>query len=137
MTAPLIRLRGVTKTYGSGNTAFQALRGVDMDVQAGEFVGVETVLGRQFERAVELQPEANPFRKLVENRAVYLLRLLAVDETPQFALPLRLDNKRKLLGHGQRRAVFPHFVNDQHFRPQGRRIKRLGGVGGRHGPKRH
>ncbi|MEK8048681.1 ABC transporter ATP-binding protein [Ideonella sp. DXS22W] len=38
--APLIRLRGVTKTYGSGNTAFQALRGVDMDVQAGEFVAV-------------------------------------------------------------------------------------------------
>ncbi|MDT7836238.1 ABC transporter ATP-binding protein [Aquabacterium sp. OR-4] len=38
--APLIALRGVTKTYGSGNTAFQALRGVDLMVQPGEFVAV-------------------------------------------------------------------------------------------------
>ncbi len=38
--APLIVLRGVTKTYGSGNTAFQALRGVDLTVRQGEFVAV-------------------------------------------------------------------------------------------------
>jgi putative ABC transport system ATP-binding protein len=37
---PLIRLRGVTKTYGSGAIAFQALKGVDLDVDAGEFVAV-------------------------------------------------------------------------------------------------
>ncbi len=37
---PLIRLRGITKTYGSGPAAFQALRGVDLDVQAGEFVAI-------------------------------------------------------------------------------------------------
>jgi putative ABC transport system ATP-binding protein len=37
---PLIRLRGVTKTYGSGSAAFQALRGIDLDVNAGEFVAV-------------------------------------------------------------------------------------------------
>ncbi|MCX7271898.1 MAG: ATP-binding cassette domain-containing protein, partial [Burkholderiales bacterium] len=29
--------RGLTKTYGSGPTAVQALRGVDMEVRAGEF----------------------------------------------------------------------------------------------------
>jgi hypothetical protein len=29
---PLIRLRGITKTYGQGNTAFQALKGVDLDI---------------------------------------------------------------------------------------------------------
>jgi putative ABC transport system ATP-binding protein len=40
MTAPIIALRGVTKTYGAGATAFQALKGVDMDVQAGDFVAV-------------------------------------------------------------------------------------------------
>ena len=40
MTAPLIRLRGVTKTYGEGTAAFQALRGVDLDIEAGEFVAV-------------------------------------------------------------------------------------------------
>jgi putative ABC transport system ATP-binding protein len=38
--APLIRLRGVTKTYGEGATAFQALKGIDLDIQAGDFVAV-------------------------------------------------------------------------------------------------
>jgi putative ABC transport system ATP-binding protein len=37
---PLIELRGITKTYGSGSAAFQALRGVDLEVEAGEFVAV-------------------------------------------------------------------------------------------------
>ncbi len=37
---PLIRLRGVTKTYGSGSASFQALKGIDLDIQAGEFVAV-------------------------------------------------------------------------------------------------
>jgi len=37
---PLIRLRGVTKTYGSSSAAFQALRGIDLDIAAGEFVAV-------------------------------------------------------------------------------------------------
>ena len=37
---PIILLRGVTKTYGSGATAFQALKGVDLDVVEGDFVAV-------------------------------------------------------------------------------------------------
>ena len=37
---PLIRLRGITKTYGEGNTAFQALKGVDLDIQQGEFLAI-------------------------------------------------------------------------------------------------
>lgn len=37
---PIIRLRGVTKTFGSGPTAFQALKGVDLDIAAGDFVAV-------------------------------------------------------------------------------------------------
>ena len=37
---PIIRLRGVTKTYGSGATQFQALKGVDLDIAAGDFVAV-------------------------------------------------------------------------------------------------
>ena len=36
----LIRLRGVTKTYGSGAIAFQALKGIDLRIQRGEFVAV-------------------------------------------------------------------------------------------------
>jgi putative ABC transport system ATP-binding protein len=37
---PIIRLRGVTKTYGEGPTAFQALKGVDLDIAGGDFVAV-------------------------------------------------------------------------------------------------
>ena len=37
---PLIRLDGVTKVYGEGSTAFQALRGISLAVTAGEFVAV-------------------------------------------------------------------------------------------------
>jgi putative ABC transport system ATP-binding protein len=39
-TAPLIRLRGITKVYGQGQAAFQALKGVDLDIAAGEFVAI-------------------------------------------------------------------------------------------------
>lgn len=36
----LIALSGVTKVYGTGGAAVQALRGVDLDIQQGEFVAV-------------------------------------------------------------------------------------------------
>jgi putative ABC transport system ATP-binding protein len=36
----LISLRGVTKTYGQGATAFQALKGVDLDIEPRDFVAV-------------------------------------------------------------------------------------------------
>jgi putative ABC transport system ATP-binding protein len=38
--APLIRLRGVTRVYGQGSAEVQALRGVDLDIEAGEFVAI-------------------------------------------------------------------------------------------------
>ncbi|GAA6143003.1 ABC transporter ATP-binding protein [Hydrogenophaga sp. 5NK40-0174] len=37
---PLIQLRGITKVYGEGATAFQALKGVDLDIHQGEFVAI-------------------------------------------------------------------------------------------------
>jgi putative ABC transport system ATP-binding protein len=37
---PLISMRGVTKVYGQGATQFQALKGVDLDIQGGDFVAV-------------------------------------------------------------------------------------------------
>ena len=36
----VIELAGVTKTYGTGTAAFQALRGVDLKVDDGEFVAI-------------------------------------------------------------------------------------------------
>ncbi len=38
--APLIELVNVTKTYGEGTAAFQALAGVDVRVEDGEFVAI-------------------------------------------------------------------------------------------------
>ncbi len=40
MTQPLIRLRGITKVYGEGATALQALKGVNLDIEAGDFVAI-------------------------------------------------------------------------------------------------
>ena len=37
---PLIVLRSITKSYGQGQTAFQALSGVDLEIHRGEFVAV-------------------------------------------------------------------------------------------------
>lgn len=38
--APLIVLRGITKTYGKGSAAVEALRGIDLTIQPGEFIAV-------------------------------------------------------------------------------------------------
>jgi putative ABC transport system ATP-binding protein len=38
--APLLELQGVTKVYGSGQAAMQALRGVDLRIAEGEFVAM-------------------------------------------------------------------------------------------------
>jgi putative ABC transport system ATP-binding protein len=37
---PLIRLRGIEKVYGSGAVSFHALRGIDLDIDEGDFVAV-------------------------------------------------------------------------------------------------
>ena len=37
---PLIRLRGVTKVYGSGASELMALKGIDLDIAPGEFVAI-------------------------------------------------------------------------------------------------
>jgi len=40
MADQVIRLEGVTKTFGSGPAAFQALKGVDLEIDRGDFVAV-------------------------------------------------------------------------------------------------
>jgi putative ABC transport system ATP-binding protein len=40
MSVPLIELRNVTKTYGSGEAAVNALAGIDLSIRDGEFVAV-------------------------------------------------------------------------------------------------
>jgi len=37
---PLIQLEGITKTFGEGTAAFQALKGVDLTIERGDFVAV-------------------------------------------------------------------------------------------------
>lgn len=37
---PLIELRGLTKTYGTGDAMFQALKGIDLTIHRGEFVAI-------------------------------------------------------------------------------------------------
>jgi putative ABC transport system ATP-binding protein len=37
---PMLLLRGVTKTYGTGEVAVQALRGIDLLVERGDFVAI-------------------------------------------------------------------------------------------------
>ena len=37
---PLIQLKGVTKVYGVGATALQALKGVDLTIESGDFVAI-------------------------------------------------------------------------------------------------
>ncbi len=40
MSAMLIQLRGVTRRYGSGASELMALKGIDLDIAAGEFVAI-------------------------------------------------------------------------------------------------
>lgn len=37
---PLIRLRGITKIYGTGDAEVRALQGIDLDIHGGEFVAI-------------------------------------------------------------------------------------------------
>lgn len=39
-TEKFIELRGITKTYGQGQAQFQALKGIDLRIDAGDFVAV-------------------------------------------------------------------------------------------------
>ena len=39
-TSPLIEVRSLTKTYGVGDAAFQALKGIDLTISRGEFVAI-------------------------------------------------------------------------------------------------
>ena len=36
----MIEIKNITKTYGSGDTAFQALKGVTFTIKDGEFVAI-------------------------------------------------------------------------------------------------
>ena len=40
MSEPLIRLRGITRRYGTGAAALLALKGIDLDIAAGEFIAI-------------------------------------------------------------------------------------------------
>jgi putative ABC transport system ATP-binding protein len=37
---PIIELEGITKTFGQGQAAFQALKGIDLSIERGDFVAI-------------------------------------------------------------------------------------------------
>ncbi len=40
MTTPIIELRSITRTYGSGDAAVQVLHGIDLQIARGEFIAI-------------------------------------------------------------------------------------------------
>jgi putative ABC transport system ATP-binding protein len=78
--APLIRLRGITKTYGEGATAFQALKGVDLDIEAGDFVAIMGPSGSGKSTAMNVLGCLD-----VPTSGQYLFRGVRVDSLPRDA----------------------------------------------------
>ena len=87
---PLIRLRGVTKTYGQGQAAFQALKGVDLDINRGDFVAIMGPSGSGKSTAMNLLGCLD-----VPTRGDYLFRGIAVQK---LARDQRARLRRKWLG---------------------------------------
>jgi putative ABC transport system ATP-binding protein len=54
VSEPLIRLRGVTKRYGSGEAELMALKGIDLDIAAGEFVAIMGASGSVMSTAMNI-----------------------------------------------------------------------------------
>ena len=75
----LLRLRGVVKVYDSGDVPFTALKGVDLDVHTGEFVGIigksgsgkttliNMITGIDHPTAGEIIIDGTPVHRLGEN----------------------------------------------------------------------
>ena len=88
--APLIRLRGITKTYGQGQAAFQALKGVDLDIEAGDFVAIMGPSGSGKSTAMNTLGCLD-----VPTRGDYLFRGIAVQKLSR---DQRARLRRKYLG---------------------------------------
>ncbi len=75
----LLRLRGVVKVYDSGDVPFTALKGIDLDVHTGEFVGIigksgsgkttliNMITGIDHPTAGEIIIDGTPVHRLGEN----------------------------------------------------------------------
>ena len=86
--SPLISLRAVTKVFGQGEAAFVALRGIDLDIAAGEFVAILGTSGSGKSTCMNIlgcldSPTAGS----------YLLEGIAVEQLPADVLA-RLRNER-------------------------------------------
>jgi NitT/TauT family transport system ATP-binding protein len=118
MTTPVIRLRGVGKSFGSGGGAVVALDGVDLDVSAGEFVcligasgcGKSTILnlvaGLDKPSAGTVEVDGRPALMFQEAALFPWLTVAANVE-----LPMRLDGVAK----AERRARAAQLLDAVHL----------------------
>ena len=109
--APLIELRGVTKVYGTGSAAMQALRGVDLRIQRGEFVAVMGASGSGKSTCMNIlgcldTPTGGEYRfqgievgSLTRNQRALLAPALSGLRLPE------LQSPEPHLGPGERRAA--------------------------------
>ena len=95
---PLIRFVGVTKIYGHGDIAYQALKGIDLEVAAGDFVAIMGPSGSGKSTAMNILGCLD-----TPSSGEYMLRGLSVISAPCYAgTAWALSSKASICWHAHR-----------------------------------